>query len=109
MTGSATITNVATNQTVTQELWSAHALCMQDADWIVEDYGDRAVPFADFGTVAFAGAQARTAAGATVGPQAAGEDTMDIKQHRRVLTSVETTDSSVTVTYIGDDAAGMQG
>ena len=74
-------------------------LCLQDAEWIVEDFeeGSSLVPFANFGTVTFTGASAKTASG-SVGPS--GANTIDIEQSNKVLTSVSTSSSSVTVSYV---------
>ena len=74
------------------------ALCMQDAEWIVEDFDENGgmVPFADFGTVTFIGAVAASSHG-EVGP--GGGDTFDIYQNK-VLTSVSISGEDVTVSYV---------
>ena len=93
--GVAIIENVTTGKTVTKDLTSSSALCEQDAEWIVEDFeeGGGLVPFANFGTVTFydASASSYTPSGATI---------IDIKQNNKVLTSVSTSGSSVTVKYV---------
>ncbi|KAJ7119064.1 peptidase A4 family-domain-containing protein [Mycena epipterygia] len=98
--GTAIIQNVSTGVTVTKALTSTARLCMQNAEWIVEDFeeGNSLVPFANFGTVTFIGAQATTASGSVVGPS--GSVLIDIEQGNTVLTSVSSGTSSVTVTYV---------
>lgn len=75
------------------------ALQELNAEWIVEDFseGNSLVPFADFGSVTFTGASATGSSG-TVGPS--GATIIDIEQSGKVLTSVSTTSSSVTVSYV---------
>ncbi|KAF7981803.1 hypothetical protein HWV62_31907 [Athelia sp. TMB] len=99
--GTAVIENVTKGKTVTKSITSSSALCQEDAEWIVEDYeeGSSLVQFANFGTVAFTGAVATTNAGATYGPSSA-TDTIDIEQNNKVLTSVSTSSSGVTVKYV---------
>lgn len=96
--GTAVIENTTTGKTVTKSITSSAALCEENAEWIVEDYeeGSSLVSFADFGTVTFTNAEATTPSG-TVGPS--GATLIDIEQDS-VLTSVSTTDDSVTVTYV---------
>ncbi|KAJ7491027.1 aspergillopepsin [Mycena latifolia] len=98
--GTAIIQNVSTGQTVTKALTSTARLCMENAEWIVEDFeeGSSLVPFANFGTVTFTGAQATTASGSVVGPS--GSVLIDIEQSGTVLTSVSSGSSSVTVSYV---------
>ncbi|KZT64968.1 hypothetical protein DAEQUDRAFT_677555 [Daedalea quercina L-15889] len=96
--GTAEIENLTTGETVTKSITSSSALCEEDAEWIVEDYeeGDSLVPFANFGTVTFTSASATSGSGST-GPS--GATLIDIEQNNKVLTSVSTSSSSVTVTY----------
>ncbi|KAJ7310581.1 acid proteinase [Mycena albidolilacea] len=98
--GTAVIQNVSTGQTVSKALTSSARLCQQNAEWIVEDFeeGNSLVPFANFGTVVFTGASAGTSSGTTVGPT--GSVLIDIQQNNQVLTSVSSTGSSVTVSYV---------
>ncbi|KAJ6614128.1 peptidase A4 family-domain-containing protein [Mycena sp. CBHHK59/15] len=98
--GTATITNVSTGKTVSKALTSTAKLCGKNAEWIIEDFeeGSSLVPFANFGTVTFTGAVATTSAGATVGPS--GAVLIDIEQSSKVLTTVSTTSSRVTVSYV---------
>ncbi|KAJ7084878.1 aspergillopepsin [Mycena belliarum] len=98
--GTAVIENVSTGKTVTKSLTSSARLCMENAEWIVEDFeeGNSLVPFANFGTVVFSNAQATTSSGSVVGPS--GSVLIDIEQGSTVLTSVSTGSSSVTVSYV---------
>ncbi|KAJ7066131.1 peptidase A4 family-domain-containing protein [Mycena amicta] len=98
--GTATITNVSTGKTVSKALTSTAKLCFQNAEWIVEDFeeGSSLVPFADFDKVTFTNAVATLQAGGTVGPS--GAVLIDIEQNNKVLTSVSTTSTSVTVSYV---------
>ncbi|GJE98819.1 peptidase A4 family-domain-containing protein [Phanerochaete sordida] len=97
--GTAVITNNSNGQSVSKSISSSSALCEQDAEWIVEDFeeGNSLVPFANFGTVSFTGASAKTASG-SVGPGSA--NIIDIQQNGKTLTSVSTSNSGVTVKYI---------
>ncbi|KAJ7149041.1 peptidase A4 family-domain-containing protein, partial [Mycena crocata] len=97
--GTAVIQNLSTGVTVSRALTSSARLCMQNAEWIVEDFEENGglVPFANFGTVTFTGAQATTASGSVVGPS--GSVLIDIEQNNQVLTSVSSGSSSVTVSH----------
>ena len=101
-TGTATIINHSTGQTVTTSVSSTAALGGQNAEWIVEDYssGGRLVPFANFGTVKFTGASAGDSAGATLGTN--GATIIEIKDKTgQVITDVTIPSSSeVDVTYV---------
>ncbi|KAF7595466.1 hypothetical protein BBP40_005802 [Aspergillus hancockii] len=101
VTGNATVENTSTGKKVTHTFNGdvLGMLCETNAEWIVEDYqsGSSLVPFANFGTVTFAGAQATTGE-TTVGPASAS--LMDIKQNGHVLTNSSVTSDSVTVKYI---------
>jgi hypothetical protein len=83
---------------VSKSITSSSALCEQDAEWIVEDFesGGSLVPFANFGTVTFTGASAKTASG-SVGPGSA--ILIDIQQNGKVLTQSSVSGSSVTVKH----------
>lgn len=82
---------------------STSSLCLVNAEWIVEDFeeceGDDCflVPFADFGTIEFTGAEASTTAGTVV--TAAGAQTIDIVQGEQ-LTVSGISGSTVVVEYI---------
>lgn len=97
--GTAVITNNSKDKTVSHTFSGQPSLCEYNAEWIVEDFeeGSSLVPFANFGTVTFSGASA-THSGSSVGPS--GADIIDIEQNNKVLTSVSTTSSSVTVSYV---------
>lgn len=98
--GTAVVKNNSKGTSVTHTFTSqSKALQELNAEWIVEDFssGGSLVPFADFGTVTFTGASATGSSG-TVGPS--GATIIDIEQSGKVLTSVSTTSSSVTVTYV---------
>ncbi|KAJ5457574.1 hypothetical protein N7475_008962 [Penicillium sp. IBT 31633x] len=100
-TGTATIENVSTGKSVTHTFNGGvdGDLCEYNAEWIVEDFESNSalVPFVDFGTVTFTGAEA-TRGSSTVGPS--GATIMDIKQSNSVLTSSSVTGNSFTVEYI---------
>ncbi|KAK8061871.1 acid proteinase protein, partial [Apiospora phragmitis] len=92
--GTAVIDNQSTGQTVTHTFAAqSAALCETNAEWIVEDFesGGSLVPFADFGTVTFTGASAKSG-GSTVG--VSGATIIDIQQGNRVYTDCGTSGSS---------------
>ncbi|EOD50588.1 putative aspergillopepsin-2 protein [Neofusicoccum parvum] len=98
--GVAVIENLTTGKSVSKTITSSSALGGQNAEWIVEDFesGGSLVAFADFGTVLFTGAVAKTSSGTSVGTSDA--TIIDIKQSNKVLTSVSIPSSSeVEVTY----------
>lgn len=97
--GTAVIENVTTGQKVTKALTSSSALGGQNAEWIVEDFeeGSSLVNLADWGTVTFTGASAKTG---RVSVTPAGADIIDIQQDGSVLTSVSVSGSTVTDKYI---------
>ena len=68
--GTATIENTSTGQSVNQDITSSSSLCGTNAEWIVEDFdeGGSQVPFANFGTVDFSGAVASLSDGSTASP-----------------------------------------
>jgi len=98
--GTAVIENVTTGKTVTKSLTSSSALCLENAEWIVEDFEENGglVPLADFGTIVYSDAVATTNTGATEGPSSG--IIIDIEQNGKVLTSVSTSSSSVTIKYV---------
>ncbi|KAJ6786230.1 hypothetical protein PWT90_04902 [Aphanocladium album] len=60
--GTATLEKLTTGRSASQTLRNqGHALCLQDADWIVEDFGQKNL--ADFGTLDFTAITARSSAG----------------------------------------------
>ncbi|KAJ3808231.1 acid proteinase [Lentinula lateritia] len=99
--GTLTIENNSKGTTVSTTVSSSSKLCEYNAEWIVEDFEEcgstcELVPFANFGTVEFTGAEATTSSG-TVTPAAA--TLIDIEQSK-VLTSVSLSGSSVIVSYV---------
>ena len=90
---------MTTGKTVTKSLTSSYALGGQNAEWIVEDFeeGGSLVALANWGTVTFTGATAKTA---TSSENAASAQIIDIKQNGKVLTSVSVSGSTVTDTYV---------
>ena len=99
--GTATLTNQNTGQTVSHSFNGnvQGSLCQTNAEWIVEDFsqGNSLVPFADFQTVTFTGANA-VSNGATV--DATGSTIVDIKQNNQVLTSCSASGDQVTCSYV---------
>lgn len=100
-TGTATIINQSSGQKVTKTMTGTSSLCLQDAEWIVEDFEENGglVPLADWGSVAFTNATATTSSGATVGP--ANADIINLGQNNKILSSTTTSSDSVTVKYTG--------
>lgn len=98
--GTATIVNRSTGQTVSHTFSGQPALCQENAEWIVEDFseGGGLVPLANWGTVTFTGVSATTGSGSTT---PAGATIINMEQNGRVLTSVSSSSSSVTVAYTG--------
>ncbi|KAJ7144275.1 peptidase A4 family-domain-containing protein, partial [Mycena epipterygia] len=68
-TGTAVVENMSNGQSSTVGL-TPSPLCLENAEWIVEDVQDGSflVLFADFGSIAFTDASATTQSGSTVGP-----------------------------------------
>ena len=97
--GKAVIENVTTGKKVTKSLTSSSALGGQNAEWIVEDFeeGSSLVSLANWGTVTFTGATAKTA---TSSENAASAQILDIKQSGKVLTSVSVSGSTITDKYV---------
>ena len=98
--GVATIENLTTGETATQDLTSSYALCEADAEWIVEDFEEDSsiVPFADFGTVTFYDASASGPCG-TYTP--CDGNIIAIEQDGEVLTDVFIgSGCDVTVQYV---------
>ena len=98
--GTATIKNISTGQTVTKQITSSSSLCGQNAEWIVEDFeeGSSLVPFANFNTVTFSNAAAKLSNGQSLGPSSGTQ--IDIVQNGKTLTTVSDTSNSVTVKYV---------
>jgi len=99
-TGTATIENLSTGQTVIQQLTSTSALGGRNAEWIVEDFqeGDSLVPFADFGDVEFTDATATTTGGTV---DLSGATIVDIESTSgSILTDASVSGSTVSVSYV---------
>lgn len=100
-TGTATIDNVSTGKSVSHEFTGKlqGELCQINAEWVVEDFsmGGMLVPFANFGSVTFSGAEA-TSGGKTVGP--ADAVLIDIKSYGDIITSSSVTNDSVTINHL---------
>ncbi|KAJ6104012.1 hypothetical protein N7523_010332 [Penicillium sp. IBT 18751x] len=100
--GVAIIENKSSGETATKTLTAPSSdatLGGQNAEWIVEDFnsGDSQIPFADFGTVTFTGAQAETARGSYGVNNAA---ILDLQQSGKLLADVNIeSDTEFTVTY----------
>lgn len=100
--GTATISNLSNNQTVSMNLTSSSALCGQNAEWIVEDYFEgnvnSLVPLCDFGMVKFENASASGESGASVTPE--GATLIDLVKDNGTLTSTSPTVGGITIRYI---------
>lgn len=101
--GTATIENTSTGVTVTKAITApdtAAHLQGQNAEWIVEDFeeGDSLVPFADFGTVVFTNAVAKTES-ETV-PLTGASPIILVSSANKALTSVTVSGTEVEVTYV---------
>ncbi|KAI0824354.1 aspergillopepsin [Trametes gibbosa] len=101
--GTATIVNHSTGQQVSHSFSGQPALCQKNAEWIVEDLAERSLglaPLASLGSFTFTNASAATGNGPdTFTPSDA--IIIDLKRDGRVLSDVSTSNSSVTITYIG--------
>ncbi|EKM56987.1 uncharacterized protein PHACADRAFT_91184 [Phanerochaete carnosa HHB-10118-sp] len=98
--GTAEIINQSTAMAVVEDIaTSPIALCMSDAEWIVEDFsvGGTLVPLANFGTVTFTGASAGTPSGSV---DTSSANTVIINQNNVDLTSALISGSTVMVAYI---------
>ena len=99
--GTATLENTSTGQTVSHSFSGESAsLCETNAEWIVEDFSDsnnNLVPFADFTTVEFTGATAKSGK-STV--DTTGATIINMKQSGKVLTSCSAGGSEVKCTYV---------
>ncbi|EIW87319.1 Aspergilloglutamic peptidase, partial [Coniophora puteana RWD-64-598 SS2] len=97
-TGTVTIENATNGQKVSSDVNSTTALCMQNAEWIVEDYigGNSQVSFDNFGTVTFTNAQATTGSGA-VGPD--GATIYEIVQNNVQLTQASVQNGNVVISH----------
>ncbi|KAM6491184.1 Peptidase A4 family domain containing protein [Amanita muscaria] len=100
--GTTLIENLTTGQSESQSPSSpSYPLCLQNAEWIVEDFNAASgmVPFCDFGTVAFSSASAYLHNGQAISPN--GAMVLNIEQNGKVLTSVsESSSGTVTIKYL---------
>jgi hypothetical protein len=97
--GTVALENLNTGQSVSQTISNRpEQLCLNDAEWIVEDYseGDSLVPFANFHSVEFTSASA-VSGGARL--DASGATIVDISQNGKVLTACSASGSDVSCTY----------
>lgn len=99
--GKAVIENQTTGKTVTKSFNGnvQGDLCLENAEWIVEDFEESGslVAFADFGTVTFTDATATSGSG-TLNPETG--DILDIEQDGTVLTSCSAGNDKVTCSYV---------
>lgn len=98
--GYVALRNVDTGKVVSKILTSSHALCQQDAEWIVEDFeqGNSLVPLANFGGVVFLDATAIDTNGNLARPQ--GGTAVVLSQNNKILTNVFLGDKYVAVNWI---------
>ncbi|KAJ7683796.1 peptidase A4 family-domain-containing protein [Mycena rosella] len=106
-TGTAVVENLSNGQSSTVSLTSPSPLCLENAEWIVEDFQESTflIPFADFGSITFTDASATTQSGSTVGPSGSGSHIINMVQKDAELqvlqfTSASSAASSVTVEYL---------
>ncbi|KAM6490294.1 Peptidase A4 family domain containing protein [Amanita muscaria] len=94
--GTTLIENLTTGQSESQSLSNpSHPLCLQNAEWIVED--SSLAPFCNFGTVTFSSASAYLHGGKIISPSGAVQ--VNMYQKGKILTSVSGSDT-VTVKYV---------
>ncbi|KAM6490352.1 Peptidase A4 family domain containing protein [Amanita muscaria] len=99
--GTTLIENLTTGRSESQSLSNpSHPLCLQNAEWIVEDPGlvGGMAPFCNFGTVTFSSASADMHSGQVISPHGAAE--VDIKQNGKVKASVSTSPGTVIIQYV---------
>ncbi|EKM49841.1 uncharacterized protein PHACADRAFT_214362 [Phanerochaete carnosa HHB-10118-sp] len=92
------LTNESTNQTVT-EVTPTGTLCMQEADWIIEDMeSDGSLPpLADFSSVNFTDVSAATSSGPL---DITGATIFNMEQNNTVLTSVSALPSEIDIVFV---------
>ncbi|KAJ6481975.1 peptidase A4 family-domain-containing protein [Mycena sanguinolenta] len=98
--GTAVLENLSSGESSTVSLTAPSPLCLENAEWIVEDFEDGTflIPFADFGSITFNDASATTQSGSTVNPS--GGHVINMVQSGIQFTSASSTGSSVTVDYL---------
>ncbi|KAJ6574211.1 peptidase G1, partial [Mycena capillaripes] len=101
-TGTAVVQNLSNGQSSTVSLTTPSPLCLENAEWIVEDFQESTflIPFADFGSITFTDASATTQSGNTVGPSGSGSHLINMMQSNLQFTSASSAASSVTVDYL---------
>ncbi|KAM6490320.1 Peptidase A4 family domain containing protein [Amanita muscaria] len=100
--GTTLIENLTTGRSESQSLLNpSHPLCLQNAEWIVEDpnlVSGGMAPFCNFGFVIFTSAYAYMHSGQVISPSGAVE--VDIKQNGKVKASVSTSPGTVIIQYV---------
>ncbi|KAJ6569798.1 acid proteinase [Mycena vulgaris] len=101
-TGTAVVENLSNGQSSTVSLTSPSPLCLENAEWIVEDFQESTflIPFADFGSITFTDASATTQSGSTAGPSGSGSHLINMVQSSLQFASASSAASSVTVDYL---------
>ncbi|KAJ7866261.1 acid proteinase [Mycena olivaceomarginata] len=101
-TGTAVVENLSNGQSSTVSLTSPSPLCLENAEWIVEDFqeGTFLIPFANFGSITFTDASATTQSGSKVGPSGSGSHLINMVQRSLQFASATSAASSVTVDYL---------
>jgi hypothetical protein len=103
--GTGSLYNARTGQTWSVEMSDQPALCLQTAEWIVEDLmtsDGGFVPFANFGTVSFTQMSATTLGGQTVDATDASLYQMINYYHGTPVASASFTPGGVDVVWISD-------
>ncbi|KAM6491284.1 Peptidase A4 family domain containing protein [Amanita muscaria] len=101
--GTTLIENLTTRQSESQSLSNpSHPLCLQNAEWIVEDpylVSGGIAPFCNFGTITFSSASAYMHNGQAISPY--GAMVLNLEQNGKVLASVsESSSGTVTIKYV---------
>ncbi|KAJ6569820.1 peptidase G1 [Mycena vulgaris] len=101
-TGTAVVENLSNGQSSTVSLTTPSPLCLENAEWIVEDFQESTflIPFADFGSITFTDASATTQSGSTAGPSGSGSHLINMVQSSLQFASASSVASSVTVDYL---------
>ncbi|KAJ6506133.1 acid proteinase [Mycena vulgaris] len=101
-TGTAVVENLSNGQSSTVSLTTPSPMCLENAEWIVEDFQESTflIPFANFGSITFTDASATTRSGSTVGPSGSGSHLINMVQSSLQFASARSAASSVTVDYL---------
>ena len=102
--GTTTFTNNSKGKSVTFSANSTFPLCMQDAEWIVEDFTDElesAAMLPNFDLVHFKDASVIASDGSVLRPSDVNAWTIDIRKNGTVYTSSTLDNTSVTCKYVG--------